>query len=48
MGSRGQVVSVAGAPSAGFGVLGTVADRVNGSPKLLDVGEMDVYSSYTL
>ena len=35
VGSRGQVVSVAGSPSAGFGVHGTVAERVNSSPKLL-------------
>jgi len=46
-GSRGQVFSVAGSPSAGFGVHGTVAERVNSSPKLLGVGEMGVYSSYT-
>jgi hypothetical protein len=45
--SRGQVFSVAGSPLAGFGVHGTVAERVNSSPKLLDLGEMGVYSSYT-
>jgi hypothetical protein len=28
-------------------VHGTVAERVNSSPNLLDVGEMGVYSSYT-
>ena len=47
VGSRGQVFSVAGSPSAGFGVHGTVAERVNSSPKLLGVGEMGVYSSYS-
>jgi proteic killer suppression protein len=34
-------------PVSGFGVHGTVAERVNSSPNLLDVGEMGVYSSYT-
>jgi hypothetical protein len=47
VGSRGQVFSVAGSPLAGFEVHGAVAERVNSSPKLLDVGEMGVYSSYT-
>jgi hypothetical protein len=48
VGSRGQVFSVAGSPLAGFWVHGTVAERVNSSPKLLDVAEMGVYIFYTL
>ena len=48
VGSRGQVFSVAGSPSAGFGVHCTVAERVNSSHELLDVAERGVYSSYTL
>lgn len=45
-GSRGQVFSVAGHTSDGFGVPGTVAERVISSPKLLDVNEMGVYPFY--
>ncbi|MBW9258984.1 MAG: hypothetical protein K1562_15345 [Candidatus Thiodiazotropha sp. (ex. Lucinisca nassula)] len=40
MGSRVQVFSIAGSPSDGFGVHGTVAERDSCTPKLLDVGEM--------
>jgi hypothetical protein len=45
VGSRGQVFSVAGSPSAGFGVHSAVAKRVNSSPELLGVSEMGVYCS---
>jgi len=34
-------------PVSGFGVHCPVAESVNSSPRLLDVGEMGFYSSYT-
>jgi len=40
-------LSVAGSPSAGFGLHRRGAERVYCGPKLLDVGEKGVYSSYT-
>lgn len=42
-----QVTFRAGSPSAGFGLHRRGAERVNCGPKLLDVGEKGVYSSYT-
>ena len=46
--SRGQLFSVAGSLSAGFGVRRMVAERLNSSQRQLDLGEKGVYSSYTL
>jgi len=44
--SRGQVFSVPGSMSTGFGVYRMVAEKLNISQKLLDLGEKSVYSSY--
>jgi hypothetical protein len=47
VGSRWQVFSVDGFPSAGFGVHRMVAEGISSEQKLLDLREKGVYSSYT-